>query len=139
VDFPVAYGTRVGAAAPGTTIFAAYNYGGYGNLVVIQHAAGYTTWYAHLARITSWVGERVRGGTRIGYVGSTRYTTGPHLHFEVRRYNTPVDPVPLMSSAVAAQAAGRRPKRALECRGDDEPAKAPRGSSWIARERLCLR
>jgi murein DD-endopeptidase MepM/ murein hydrolase activator NlpD len=137
VDFPVAYGTRIGAAAPGTTIFAARNYGGYGNLVVIQHAAGYTTWYAHLARITSWVGERVRGGTRIGYVGSTGYSTGPHLHFEVRRYNTPVNPAPLLSSAVAAQASGRRPRRALECRGDDRSVETPRGATWIARERLC--
>jgi murein DD-endopeptidase MepM/ murein hydrolase activator NlpD len=137
VDFPVAYGTRIGAAAAGTTIFAAPNYGGYGNLVVIQHAAGYTTWYAHLARITSWVGEHVRGGTRIGYVGSTGYSTGPHLHFEIRRYNTPVDPVPLMSSAVAAQASGRRPKRLLECRGDGRSVEAPRGATWIARERLC--
>lgn len=137
VDFPVDYGTRVGAAAPGTTIFAADNYGGYGTLVVIQHSLGYTTWYAHLSRSTSWVGERVVGGTRIGYVGSTGYSTGPHLHFEVRRYNTPVDPVPLLTSAVAADASGRRLKRQLECHGDDRPAKAPRGSSWIARERLC--
>ncbi|HEX2125005.1 MAG TPA: peptidoglycan-binding protein [Thermoleophilaceae bacterium] len=137
VDFPVPHGTRVGAAAPGTTIFAAHNYGGYGNLVVIQHAAGYTTWYAHLARITSWVGEQVGGGTRIGYVGSTGYSTGPHLHFEVRRYNTPVNPVPLLSSAVAAQASGRRSKRGLECRGDDRSVKAPGGATWIARERLC--
>jgi murein DD-endopeptidase MepM/ murein hydrolase activator NlpD len=137
VDFPVPYGTRVGAAAPGTTIFAAHNYGGYGHLVVIQHPLGYTTWYAHLARITSWVGELVEGGTRLGYVGSTGYSTGPHLHFEVRRYNTPVDPVPLMSSAVAASAGGRRVPRKLECRGGTDPVKAPRGSSWIARERLC--
>ena len=137
VDFPVPYGTRVGAAARGTTIFAARNYGGYGHLVVIQHALGYTTWYAHLSRITSWVGERVVGGTRIGYVGSTGHSTGPHLHFEVRRYNTPVDPVPLMSSAVAASAGRRRPRRALECRGDSRSVKAPHGSFWIARERLC--
>jgi hypothetical protein len=139
VDFPVAYGTRVGAAAPGTTIFAAHNYGGYGNLVVIQHALGYTTWYAHLARITSWVGERMVGGTRLGYVGSTGYSTGPHLHFEVRRYNTPVDPVPLLSSAVAANAGGRGLRKQLECRqaAADGGVKAPSGSNWIAREPLC--
>jgi murein DD-endopeptidase MepM/ murein hydrolase activator NlpD len=139
VDFPVAYGTRVGAAAPGTTIFAARNYGGYGNLVVIQHELGYTTWYAHLARITSWVGERVVGGTRIGYVGSTGYSTGPHLHFEVRRYNTPVDPVPLLSGAVAATASGRGLRKELECQGAaaDGGVRAPSGSNWIARERLC--
>jgi peptidoglycan hydrolase-like protein with peptidoglycan-binding domain len=104
IDFPVAYGTRVGAAGVGTTIFAGWNNGGYGNLVVIQHRNGYTTWYAHLSQITSWVGENVSGGTRIGYVGSTGYSTGPHLHFEVRRWNTPVDPMPFMLSSTAARA-----------------------------------
>ncbi len=137
VDFPVAYGTRIGAAAAGTTIFAARNYGGYGNLVVVQHALGYTTWYAHMSRITSWVGERVSAGTRLGYVGSTGYSTGPHLHFEIRRYNTPVNPASLLLSAVAArkrdQSGGAS---APECRSVKR-SQAPRGSSWIARERLC--
>ena len=64
LDFPVAYGTLVEAAGVGTTVFAGYNTGGYGNLVVVQHRLGYTTWYAHLSRITSWAGERVEGGTR---------------------------------------------------------------------------
>jgi murein DD-endopeptidase MepM/ murein hydrolase activator NlpD len=59
LDFPVPYGTRVGAAGVGTTIFAGHNAAGYGNLVVIQHRLGYTSWYAHLSTITSWVGERV--------------------------------------------------------------------------------
>jgi peptidoglycan hydrolase-like protein with peptidoglycan-binding domain len=104
IDFTVGYGTRVGAAAAGTTIFAGWNNGGYGNLVVIQHETGYTTWYAHLQQITSWVGERVSPGTRIGYVGSTGYSTGPHLHFELRRWNTPIDPLPYLSSSVAARA-----------------------------------
>jgi peptidoglycan hydrolase-like protein with peptidoglycan-binding domain len=103
IDFPVAYGTRVGAAGVGTTIFAGWNNGGYGNLVVIQHRDGYTTWYAHLSQITSYVGEQVSGGTRIGYVGSTGYSTGPHLHFEVRKWNTPVDPMPYMLSSTAAR------------------------------------
>ena len=104
IDFPVGYGTRVGAAGAGTTIFAGWNNGGYGNLVVIQHSTGYTTWYAHLQTVTSWVGEKVSTGTRIGYVGSTGYSTGPHLHFELRRWNTPIDPLPYMSSSVAARA-----------------------------------
>jgi murein DD-endopeptidase MepM/ murein hydrolase activator NlpD len=138
VDFPVPYGTRIGASAAGTTIFAARNYGGYGNLVVIQHPLGYTTWYAHMSRITSWVGERVSPGTRIGYVGSTGYSTGPHLHFEIRRYNTPMNPVSLMVSAVAARNREERGRRhAQECRSVQRSEKAPRGSSWIARERLC--
>lgn len=138
LDFPVPYGARVGAAGRGTTIYADYNYGGYGNLVVIQHRLGFTSWYAHLARITSWVGERVVGGTRIGYVGSTGYSTGPHLHFEVRRYDTPIDPVPrLLATAATARSRGAR-RRPREC--DDvrrHRRKPPRGSDWIARERLC--
>ena len=139
LDFPVPYGTRVGAAGRGTTIYAAYNYGGYGNLVVIQHRLGFTTWYAHQASITSWVGERVVGGTRIGYVGSTGASTGPHLHFEVRRYDTPIDPVPLLLSATASRSTGTGDGRAAaECAGrPHEVRKPPRGADWIAREPLC--
>jgi murein DD-endopeptidase MepM/ murein hydrolase activator NlpD len=141
IDFPVAYGTSVGAAGVGTTIFAGYNYGGYGNLVVVQHRLGYTTWYAHLASITTHVGQSVVGGTRIGLVGSTGYSTGPHLHFEVRRYNTPINPVPLLQSTVAARRAPERGEHEhLECDGSAAKgggAEAPAGSNWIARERLC--
>lgn len=139
VDFPVPYGTRIGAAGRGTTIYAAYNYGGYGNLVVIQHRLGFTTWYAHLASITSWVGEQVAGGTRIGYVGSTGDSTGPHLHFEVRRYDTPIDPLSLLLQAVAARSPGPGGGRAYrECgKARAKTRKPPRGSDWIARERLC--
>jgi murein DD-endopeptidase MepM/ murein hydrolase activator NlpD len=142
VDFPVAYGTPVGAAGVGTTIYAEYNYGGYGNLVVIQHRLGYTSWYAHLSSIATWVGQEVVGGSRVGYVGSTGNSTGPHLHFEVRRYDTPIDPVPLLLSTVAARASGsdRRPPRngpRLECRAAQHEPHLPRGSDWIARERLC--
>jgi murein DD-endopeptidase MepM/ murein hydrolase activator NlpD len=111
IDFPVQAGTLVQAAGVGTTIFAGWNSGGYGNLVVIQHRLGYTTWYAHLSTITSWVGERVSGGTRIGYVGSTGHATGPHLHFEARLRNIPIDPMPYLLSGTAA-----RPARPLRCR-----------------------
>ena len=140
LDFPVPNGTRVGAAGRGTTIYAAYNYGGYGNLVVIQHRLGFTTWYAHLSSITSWVGEQVVGGTRIGYVGSTGHSTGPHLHFEVRRYDTPIDPAPLLLPTVAARVAAPSGRQVpLECDGrPPETRVLPRGSDWIARERLCV-
>ncbi|HLM10563.1 MAG TPA: peptidoglycan-binding protein [Thermoleophilaceae bacterium] len=111
IDFPVPFGTRVGAAGVGVTEFAGRNRAGYGNLVVIRHRLGYTTWYAHLSTITTWVGERVRGGTRIGYVGSTGYSTGPHLHFEARRFGVPFDPVPYLLAAVAS----RRAPRAVRC------------------------
>jgi murein DD-endopeptidase MepM/ murein hydrolase activator NlpD len=104
IDFPVGYGTLVQAAGVGTTVFAGYNSGGYGNLVVVQHRLGYTTWYAHLSRITSWAGEHVEGGTRLGYVGSTGHSTGPHLHWEVRLNNVPIDPVPYLLAGTAARA-----------------------------------
>ena len=90
----------------GTTVFAGCNSGGYGNLVVVQHRLGYTTWYAHLSRITSWAGEHVEGGTRLGYVGSTGHSTGPHLHFEVRLNNVPINPVPYLLAGTAARATG---------------------------------
>ena len=92
------------AAGVGTTVFAGYNSGGYGNLVVVQHRLGYTTWYAHMSRITSWAGEHVQGGTRLGYVGSTGHSTGPHLHFEVRLNNVPIDPMPYLLAGTAARA-----------------------------------
>jgi peptidoglycan hydrolase-like protein with peptidoglycan-binding domain len=111
IDFPANHGTLVQAAGVGTTVFAGRNTGGYGNLVVIQHRLGYTSWYAHLSQITSWVGERVVGGTRIGYVGATGNATGPHLHFEIRLRNNPIDPLPLMLAGTAARA-----KAAVRCR-----------------------
>ena len=139
VDFPEPEGTPIGAAGVGTVIYASYNGGGYGNLVVIQHRLGYTSWYGHMSRITAYVGEHVVGGTGIGYVGSTGDATGPHLHFEVRHYDTPINPVPLLLSAVASSAPGGVPRpKAEECTGKPGPArKPPPGSDWIARERLC--
>ncbi len=138
LDFPVPYGTEVGAAGVGTTIFAGWNNGGFGNLVVIQHRLGYTTWYAHLSAITSYVGEQVSGGTRIGYVGSTGYSTGPHLHFEVRHYDTPIDPLPLLLSTAARRNTTPAESRPLECtKGTPERRKLPANADWIAREPLC--
>ena len=108
LDFPVAAGTTVRAAGVGVTEFAGWNSGGYGNLVVVRHRLGYTTWYAHLSIITTWVGERVTGGTRLGYVGATGHATGPHLHFELRRNAVPIDPRPYLLAAVATRASSAR-------------------------------
>jgi Peptidase family M23/Putative peptidoglycan binding domain len=101
VDFPVAYGTPIEAAGVGTVVFAGYNTGGYGNLVVVQHRLGFSTWYAHMSRIATHAGASVQGGTVIGYVGSTGHSTGPHLHFEVRINNVPVNPVPYLLAGTA--------------------------------------
>jgi murein DD-endopeptidase MepM/ murein hydrolase activator NlpD len=117
IDFEAPWGARVGAAGVGVTEFVGLNQGGYGHLVAIRHRLGFTTWYAHLSSITTWVGERVTGGTRIGYVGSTGYSTGPHLHFEARRYGTPIDPAPYLLAAVAADSRGRRSGGTRRCSG----------------------
>src|SRR4051812_13966785 len=104
VDFPVPYGTRIGAAGVGVVEFAGWNTGGYGNLVVVRHRLGYTTWYAHMSRIAVAAGQSVTGGTTLGYVGSTGHSTGPHLHFELRRNAVPIDPMPYLLAAVATRA-----------------------------------
>jgi peptidoglycan hydrolase-like protein with peptidoglycan-binding domain len=144
VDIPDPEGTPIGAAGVGTVIYAAYNGGGYGNLVVIQHRLGYTSWYGHMSRITAYVGENVVGGTRIGYVGATGDATGPHLHFEVRHYDTPINPVPMMLSELAGRPKAGGPKptaRRGPSGGCDGVNRARPGSArsdnWIGAERLC--
>ena len=80
----------------GTVVFAGWNSGGYGNLIVIQHRLGYQTWYAHLSAFGVSNGQAVAGGVRIGAVGSTGRSTGPHLHFELRHNGVPTNPVPFL-------------------------------------------
>ena len=93
LDFPAAYGRNVRAARSGTVIGAGYDAGGYGNVVHVAHGYGVTTFYAHLSRITVRRGERVAGGERIGTVGSTGFSSGPHLHFELRLRGAMLDPL----------------------------------------------
>jgi murein DD-endopeptidase MepM/ murein hydrolase activator NlpD len=114
IDFPAPSGTPVGAAGRGVVEFAGWNTGGYGYLVVIGHRLGFESWYAHLSRIVASPGQAVVGGTRIGYVGSTGHSTGPHLHFEVRLNGTPVDPMPQLLGAYAARWPGQA-TRPLDC------------------------
>jgi len=112
LDFTAGYGRAVGAAGRGRVAFAGWNTGGYGYLVVVRHRLGFESWYAHLSRINVFRGQYVVGGTRIGRVGSTGRSTGPHLHFEVRRFGTPIDPRPrLLGAAAARTPTGRR----LDC------------------------
>jgi murein DD-endopeptidase MepM/ murein hydrolase activator NlpD len=114
-------GTPVGAAGVGTVSFAGWNNGGYGNLVIVQHRLGYQTWYAHLSSFAVSSGSAVAGGVRIGYVGSTGHSTGPHLHFEVRLNGTPINPAPyfLPGSSLGKLQAGPFPKPASVCAGGD--------------------
>jgi murein DD-endopeptidase MepM/ murein hydrolase activator NlpD len=117
-------GTPVGAAGVGTVTFAGWNTGGYGNLVVVQHRLGYQSWYAHLSRFAVSSGSRVAGGVRIGYVGSTGHSTGPHLHFEVRLNGVPTNPAPLF---LAGSSLGKLQRSPVAEHGMDCPAHTPRG------------
>ncbi|HEX8742319.1 MAG TPA: peptidoglycan DD-metalloendopeptidase family protein [Thermoleophilaceae bacterium] len=105
LDFGAPSGAPVGAAGRGTVVSAGWNSGGYGNLVVIQHRLGFQTWYAHLSSVSVSAGQGVSGGTRIGAVGSTGHSTGPHLHFEVRHNGTPIDPSGYLLRTYAARVA----------------------------------
>ena len=91
-DFLANAGAAVFAAGSGTVAFAGYNSGGYGNLVVIHHSLGLSSWYAHLSRIDVRRHEHVRVGALIGRVGATGDATGPHLHFELRVRGAAVSP-----------------------------------------------
>jgi murein DD-endopeptidase MepM/ murein hydrolase activator NlpD len=93
VDYPAPAGTTVAAAGRGSVTFAGWDSGGYGNLVVIEHPAGVRSMYAHLARISVGQGTSVVAGTTVGSVGSTGFSTGPHLHFELRLRGAAVDPL----------------------------------------------
>jgi murein DD-endopeptidase MepM/ murein hydrolase activator NlpD len=93
IDFAAATGTPIRASADGVIDFAGVQ-GGYGNLVSIKHWSNYSTAYAHMSRFASGIkkGVRVSQGQVIGYVGSTGWSTGPHLHYEFRVGNEPRDP-----------------------------------------------
>jgi murein DD-endopeptidase MepM/ murein hydrolase activator NlpD len=93
VDLDAATGDPIHAAEDGKVILA-QTYGGYGNAVVIDHGGGMATLYAHQSKLGVTVGQVVKRGEVIGYIGCTGLCTGPHLHFEVRINGGFVDPVP---------------------------------------------
>lgn len=96
LDIAAPTGTPITAAAAGTVTFAGPR-GGYGNVVIIDHGGGLETRYAHQHTIAVTAGQTVGARERIGTVGSTGLSTGPHLHFEVRRGGTAVDPRRLLA------------------------------------------
>ena len=93
LDFSAPTGTPIYATADGEVQIAGLNTDGYGNKVVINHGYGFQTLYAHMVRVIARVGQSIKRGEVIGYVGSTGKSTGPHLHYEVIKRGTKVDPV----------------------------------------------
>jgi murein DD-endopeptidase MepM/ murein hydrolase activator NlpD len=91
LDFGVPVGTPVKATLDGRVVYAGWNDQGYGNLVIIENGP-YRVYFAHLSKIPVKVGEKVTAGTIIGYSGNTGNSTGPHLHYEVRKNGYAIDP-----------------------------------------------
>jgi murein DD-endopeptidase MepM/ murein hydrolase activator NlpD len=96
LDLAATAGTPIVAAADGKVVSAGWA-GGYGRAVAIVHAGGIETKYGHMSRIAAYAGEFVHRGDVIGYVGSSGLSTGPHLHFEVRKNGRPVNPMSVAS------------------------------------------
>jgi murein DD-endopeptidase MepM/ murein hydrolase activator NlpD len=95
VDLAAPYGTPYFAAHAGTVVLAAYD-GGYGNCIKIDHGNGIETVYGHASKLLVTEGEHVNAGDELGLIGSTGFSTGNHLHFEVRIDDVAKDPLPFM-------------------------------------------
>jgi hypothetical protein len=93
MDFTAPVGTDVFATGDGTVETVNYSFGGYGNEIVINHGYGYKTRYAHLSRFNVRVGQKVKRGEKIADIGNTGKSTGPHLHYEVLKAGSAVNPV----------------------------------------------
>jgi len=92
IDLAGQYGLKIYATGDGTVIRSEVNNSGYGREVVISHGYGYSTRYAHLEKILVKEGEKVKRGQLIGLLGSSGRSTGPHLHYEVRLFGSPMNP-----------------------------------------------
>lgn len=95
IDIAVPEGTPVRAAAAGVVTFSGWEEG-FGLLVVIDHGNGYESYYGHLSKLLVSAGQTVAQGETIALSGNTGLSTGPHLHFEVRYFGSPMDPRPLL-------------------------------------------
>lgn len=91
MDIAAPYGTKIVAAADGEVTYSGWM-GGYGNLIIITHENGIQTYYGHCSKLISKVGDEVKAGDEIAKVGSTGFSTGNHLHFEIRKNGTQINP-----------------------------------------------
>ena len=99
LDVAAAEGTPIVAADKGEVLKAVWDDSGYGGLIIIGHPSGYETWYAHLDDLEVETGKLVSRGQEIAKMGSTGFSTGPHLHFEVRQDGQLLDPLEFVSEA----------------------------------------
>ncbi|MEW5985487.1 MAG: LysM peptidoglycan-binding domain-containing M23 family metallopeptidase [Chloroflexota bacterium] len=93
IDIALPEGSAVVASDTGTVTYAGWNVYGYGNLIVINHGNGFETYYAHLSSINVFPGQVVYQGNYIGATGNTGFSSGPHIHFEIRYFNVQYDPL----------------------------------------------
>jgi murein DD-endopeptidase MepM/ murein hydrolase activator NlpD len=106
LDIAAPLDTPLGAAADGVVILATSSVdsqghlSGYGNYIAIRHSNGFVTLYGHLDRILVSVGQTVQQGQEIGLLGSTGWSTGPHVHFEIRENGVFVDPAPFLAAQI---------------------------------------
>lgn len=106
VDIAAPMGTSVFSTSEGRVLRTGYDAGGYGKFIEVRHPNGLTSLYGHLSRVDVTNGAVVATGQRIGLVGSTGFSTGPHLHFEVRRGGAQVDPAKIMGRDFKVAAEG---------------------------------
>lgn len=124
IDWAVPTGTAIKAAQDGTVKEVRNDATGYGTHVRIEHTNGYLTIYGHMQKIGVKVGETVKAGQVIGKSDNTGNSTGPHLHFELRKNNIPIDPAPLLVKKLGSLGDQEAPAEA----GNDmgiEPAEFP--------------
>ena len=92
IDLASNYACKVYSTASGSVIFSG-NKGGYGKCIIIKHRYGFLTYYAHMTYLYVSTGAKVKAGDVIGFVGSTGRSTGNHLHYEVRKHDSPINPL----------------------------------------------
>ena len=100
VDIAAPMGSSVYASTEGVILRTGYDAGGYGNFIEVRHPNGMNTLYGHLSRVDIASGQAVAQGERIGLVGSTGRSTGPHLHFEVRRNDRQINPTRVLGRSL---------------------------------------
>lgn len=101
IDLAAPRGTAVMASHDGTIIYTGKGFKGYGKMIMIESPDGWATLYGHLDKIIVHEGAKIKQGEVIGALGNTGRSSGPHLHFEIRKLDGPIDPLPLLPAGEA--------------------------------------